>query len=536
MIFNFFEENYKKDKKNILKLKKECYINRPDIDFKEKKENYIIPNKYYITKRLLEHEEEKMLIKNLNIYKSINFYSLMQIKEFKLITIELLNMMREINRTKPDLEENFDKIVEDNITIKYIYKKKWFNIDFLNRIFILNYNENNDTEEDTIDTDEEVVIEEKDNTTTKRYFKKISFERKRELINSDIEIILKKIEIKNISKDDILILNQSLMNIGLNSSFLNLFILNKEELLREFEIDLNLKNDAKIKEYNDIFKYIHLSNKLIKEIMDILVGFNIKLIIKESVGLKKKIVSQLSFNELLNVGILGFLYALQKFNVSKDLKLSTYVSNWIKQYIIKYINANKSLIVSSTYYISKKIEYNNLMREEKNKDLTDKEIAKYLKINEKQLNYVLKYTNHSDVSIYQPLGNGENGGDDFELKDTLIDENEEDIDQNIEYNFYRKILLDIAEKTLNDKEKYIFKYTSEYYSNNTVHFEDICKNINLTSARVRQLCINIETKLIDCIKTLMDNANTLNIGFKKYYSEISEKKLLEIYNNSREND
>jgi len=52
----------------------------------------------------------------------------------------------------------------------------------------------------------------------------------------------------------------------------------------------------------------------------------------------------LSLDDLIHEGVLGIMHALEKFDISKDFRLSTYASWWIRASIQDYILKNWSVV------------------------------------------------------------------------------------------------------------------------------------------------------------------------------------------------
>jgi len=52
----------------------------------------------------------------------------------------------------------------------------------------------------------------------------------------------------------------------------------------------------------------------------------------------------LPLDDLIHEGVLGIMHALEKFDVSKDFRLSTYASWWIRASIQDYILKNWSVV------------------------------------------------------------------------------------------------------------------------------------------------------------------------------------------------
>ncbi|MFC1744581.1 RNA polymerase sigma factor RpoD/SigA [Candidatus Riflebacteria bacterium] len=91
-----------------------------------------------------------------------------------------------------------------------------------------------------------------------------------------------------------------------------------------------------------------LERKLIKRAKD---GDRAALnnLISQNLGYIKKVARKylklkLPFEELVNEGVLGFIYAVEKFDLARNVRLITYATFWIKHFILEFISFNSSLI------------------------------------------------------------------------------------------------------------------------------------------------------------------------------------------------
>ena len=66
----------------------------------------------------------------------------------------------------------------------------------------------------------------------------------------------------------------------------------------------------------------------------------------------------LPLDDLIHEGILGIMHALEKFDISKDFRLSTYASWWIRASIQDYILKNWSVVKTGTTASQKQLFFN----------------------------------------------------------------------------------------------------------------------------------------------------------------------------------
>lgn len=154
-----------------------------------------------------------------------------------------------------------------------------------------------------------------------------------------------------------------------------------------------------------------------------------------------------NLDDLFQVGCIGLVKAIDNFDISYDVKLSTYACPLILGEIKRYLRDNSSLRIARSI---KDIAYKTLKLKEQlmdnnGKEPTNQEIAKILNVTEYEITQALESL-REPVSMYEPIYN--DGGDTIYLFDQLSDKKEEvDIDL--------KLSLNKAIKNLKDREKQI---------------------------------------------------------------------------------
>ena len=66
----------------------------------------------------------------------------------------------------------------------------------------------------------------------------------------------------------------------------------------------------------------------------------------------------LPLDDLIHEGVLGIMHALEKFDISKDFRLSTYASWWIRASIQDYILKNRSVVKTGSTASQKALFFN----------------------------------------------------------------------------------------------------------------------------------------------------------------------------------
>ena len=177
---------------------------------------------------------------------------------------------------------------------------------------------------------------------------------------------------------------------------------------------------------------------------DDLINGNLKLVL----SIIKKFSTRVdNLDDLFQVGCVGLVKAIDNFDTSYDVKLSTYACPLIIGEIKRYIRDNSSLRIARSI---KDIAYKTLKLKEQLMDSngnepTDEEIAKLLNITEYEVTQAIESL-REPVSMYEPIYN--DGGDTIYLFDQISNK-KEDIDLDL------KIALERALNCLKSREKQI---------------------------------------------------------------------------------
>jgi len=122
-----------------------------------------------------------------------------------------------------------------------------------------------------------------------------------------------------------------------------------------------------------------------KNIFDSIVIHNLKLVLTQ---IKSYDSGSLQMNDLIQEGNIGLIKAVEKFDIKKETKFSTYASWWIKFYILRSLANKKDIIRIPVYlYTVLNVLYNNVGIIDDIKDI-DKETLKEIS---KKYNIVLEH-------------------------------------------------------------------------------------------------------------------------------------------------
>ena len=209
---------------------------------------------------------------------------------------------------------------------------------------------------------------------------------------------------------------------GINTS--NLKVLTQEEQVKLFE---------KMKE-GDKFAREDLISGNLRLVLSILKRFNNRTD---------------NMDDLFQVGCVGLVKAIDNFDLSYNVKFSTYAVPMIIGEVRRYLRDNNSIIRVSRGL--KDIAYKSLKAKEEimmetGRDAKIEEISKKIGIDEVEIINALEAT-RSAVSIFDPIY--DDGGETI----YLVDQIENKIESSNVWN--NKILLETAINKLKDKEKFI---------------------------------------------------------------------------------
>ena len=196
-------------------------------------------------------------------------------------------------------------------------------------------------------------------------------------------------------------------------------------------------------------------------------------------------------DDLIHEGILGIMHSLEKFDISKDFRLSTYASWWIRASIQDYILKNWSIVRTGSTTSQKKLFFN--LRKIKQKILS----VSYDYMGQNEINEVSKMLNVKSMEI-QNMESRLTGGD-FFLNQTLGDEegndflsmleddsdNPEKLTESYYDNKSKMSWLESALETLTDREKTIIK--SRKLEEKSITLDELGTMLQISKERVRQI-------------------------------------------------
>jgi RNA polymerase sigma-32 factor len=269
---------------------------------------------------------------------------------------------------------------------------------------------------------------------------------------------------------------------------------------------IELSKKASILEKEEEFELINdwRDNKTPRSLQKILNSY-----LRLAVSYARKYSSYgLPIDDLIHEGVLGIMHALEKFDTSKDFRLSTYASWWIRASIQDYILKNWSVVRTGSTASQKALFFNLKKIKQQINDVSREFMG------QNEINKVSNMLNVKSIDI-QNMESRLTGGDlhlnqkvdsdsEYDLMSLLADERqnpeetfEEFNDKNIKKDFINKAI-----DTLNDREKTIISLRK--FREKSITLDELGQKLKISKERVRQ----IETKALEKLKrSLLEISN-----------------------------
>lgn len=244
--------------------------------------------------------------------------------------------------------------------------------------------------------------------------------------------------------------------------------------MARYKVEIANVNTANIKvlsnkEMIDLFKKYKEGDNLAKQK---LIEGNLKLVL----SILKKYNNRVdNLDDLFQVGCIGLIKAIDNFDLSHNVKFSTYAVPMILGEIRRYLRDNSSIRIArsikDTAY--KALKMKEELTNELNREPTIKEIAEKLELNEVDVASAIESMRDA-ISMYEPIYN--DGGDTIYLADQLED-------KTYTYPIDMRIDLKNALKKLKKKEKYIIY---ERYITGKTQLE-LAEELGISQAQISRL-------------------------------------------------
>ena len=181
-------------------------------------------------------------------------------------------------------------------------------------------------------------------------------------------------------------------------------------------------------------------------------------------------------DDLFQVGCIGLIKALDNFDLSQNVKFSTYAVPIIIGEIRRYLRDNNSIRVSRSLrdIAYRALQVRDRLLSETNEEPTVSVIAKELDLPREEVTYALDAI-QDPVSLFEPIYN--DGGDAIFVMDQISD------NKNLDDSWLENISLKEAMKKLTDREKMILNM--RFFDGRTQM--EVADEIGISQAQVSRL-------------------------------------------------
>ncbi|WP_102400592.1 RNA polymerase sporulation sigma factor SigG [Haloimpatiens massiliensis] len=181
-------------------------------------------------------------------------------------------------------------------------------------------------------------------------------------------------------------------------------------------------------------------------------------------------------DDLFQVGCIGLIKAIDNFDLSQNVKFSTYAVPMIIGEIRRYLRDNNSIRVSRSLrdIAYKALQVRDRLIAKNNKEPTISEIAKELEMPREEVVFALDAI-QDPVSLFEPIYH--DGGDAIYVMDQISDS------KNYDENWLENISIKEAMKKLNGREKLILSL--RFFQGRTQM--EVAEEIGISQAQVSRL-------------------------------------------------
>ena len=252
-----------------------------------------------------------------------------------------------------------------------------------------------------------------------------------------------------------------------------------EDPVQAYFRDINNFKILTPEEEKELFKQYKAGSK---EAFDIIASSNTKLVASIA---KRYIGRGLLYLDLIQEGNLGLMKAIQKFDPSKEYKLSTYATWWIRQAITRAIADQGRTIripVHAVEMINKIRVYREKYLQDNGKLPTEKEIKEKFQLSDDQYKLLMQSI-EDPISMNQRIGED----DDSELGDFIADDKKSPEDLYMAKSIGPELSQLFEDAKLTDREKIVLILRFGINDGYPRTLEEVGKVFNVTRERIRQI-------------------------------------------------
>ncbi len=221
----------------------------------------------------------------------------------------------------------------------------------------------------------------------------------------------------------------------------------------------------------------------------------------------------LPVDDLIHEGVLGIMHALEKFDISKDFRLSTYASWWIRASIQDYILKNWSVVRTGSTASQKALFFNLKKIKQQINDVSNEfmgqkeidQVSDMLKVKSIDVQNMESRLSGGDLFLNQKFDNESEN----DMMSMLSDdrENPEEVYENFKDNSVKRKYINEAINLLNERERKIIQLRK--LKEKSITLDELGKMLKISKERVRQ----IETKALQKLQKSLIEISQQNREF-----------------------
>ncbi len=200
--------------------------------------------------------------------------------------------------------------------------------------------------------------------------------------------------------------------------------------------------------------------------------------------------------DVIQEGCLGLIRAVEKYDPSRGIRLSSYAAWWIRAYVYQYIMANSRMMKVATTFAQRKL-YFNLNREcrtleRDGKEADSKEIANRLGVSEKTVVEMRARLGGREVQFDTTVA-VDAGGSGQNIEGMSAPQRPDDMVESHQLRAAVRTKLDEVATTLDARERAIFD--ERMLAENPITLRELGLRFNISRERARQLEERLKRRL-----------------------------------------